>query len=61
MGKSRKNNSSSFKQRKKEHEAYYEDSYINTHKNTKGTKPSKGQRDTKSRDHPSEYIDWDSL
>jgi hypothetical protein len=61
MGKSRKNNSSSFK-RNKDNNAYYEDSYIDTNKNTKGTnKPSKGQRDAKSRDHPSEYIDWDSI
>jgi hypothetical protein len=60
MGKSRKNRSSSFK-REKNHDAYYEDSYVDIHKPMKGNKPAKGQRDSKSRDHPSEYIDWDSL
>lgn len=61
MGKSRKNSSSSFK-RDKDHNAYYDDSYTrHTHENTKGQKPSKGHRDAKARDEPSQYIDWDSL
>jgi|APGre2960657373_1045057.scaffolds.fasta_scaffold04152_3 hypothetical protein len=61
MGKSRKTSNSSFK-RDKDRDAYYDDSHTKyTHNTTKGQKPSKGHRDAKARDEPSEYIDWDSL